>query len=102
MDNEIIELLPKTIVGWSTLFGFVVLGIFTLFFQIRNQSVKLLRTQVEDMKKRIEFLEEKTKDYDEMKFKKNYLKSIVIQAISSKAAIDQTLAKEVKEHLEVK
>ena len=98
--------LPTTLFGWITLTGFITMGFSTIWFQWKNQNLKLLREQVEDMIKRIKFLEERLKeledengklkqDYKDIHFKKNYLKQIVIEALASKKGISDGLLEEI-------
>lgn len=98
--------LPDNITGWLSLIGFFVLGISLIYFQFKNQSVKLLREQVSDMKLRIEFLEAEVKslcgerdtlaaNFKDVKFKKNYLKQLVVESLASKTAINKKILQEV-------
>ena len=98
--------LPTTLLGWVTLAGVIGVGFSIIYFQWKNQSGELLREQVDDMSKRIDFLEKEIKrlteentnlstDYLDLKFKKNYLKQIVIEALATKKHIDESLLKEI-------
>ena len=98
--------LPTTLTGWVTLATIVGVGLSIVYFQFRNQTGKLLREQVGDMERRINFLENEVKrltdenltldgSYKELKFKKNYLKQIIIEALAKKKDMGETLLKEI-------
>lgn len=97
---------PTTLLGWASLLGVIAVGLSIIYFQFRNQTTNLMRLQIDDMTKRIKFLEEEVDrlkiekdtidgEYKNLKFKKNYLKQIVIEALASKKGIDESLLKEI-------
>ncbi len=104
--------LPTTLLGWVTLIGFLGMGISIVFFTWRNQNLKLLREQVKDMEGRIKFLSDEvevlkktnnnlTADYKDLKFKKNYLKQIVIEALATKKGISESLMEEITDSVKL-
>src|SRR3990167_7221303 len=97
--------LPSTITGWIAVVTALGLGIAFFVYQLRRNDLQLLRDSISDLTKRVEFLEKENNRldtaYKDVKFKKDYLKSIVIQALSQKASIDQSLSDEIKDHLEI-
>jgi len=94
---------PQTVLGWVGVISAVALGVAFFFYQLRRNDLKLLRDSISDLTKRVEFLEKENTRldiaYKDTKYKKDYLKQIVVQSLSQKASIDQSLASEVKEHL---
>lgn len=94
--------------NWMGLIGFVAMAAYVVFFQWKNQSVTLLRQQVNDMSVRITFLEDQAKamqlendglkkQYEDVKFKKNYLKGLIMESLSKKKAVEISLLDELKE-----
>ena len=79
------------------------LGIAFFIYQLRRNDLKLLRESIDDLIKRVTFLETENKRLDtayrDVKFKKDYLKQIILQALAQKSNIESTLGKEMKEHL---
>lgn len=106
--DELIVNFPSTLLGWCALITMLVVATAFIFYTWRNQSLKLLRESVADMDTRIKYLEGEVKrlceekgnlerSYQEVKFKKNYLKQIVIEALSKKSSINNQLAEIVKD-----
>jgi len=104
-----IDLVPKTLVGWLCLVGFITMALTVIYFNWKNQSVKMLREQVDDQDNRIKFLEAEQKrsaqtieilnsKMHDLKFKKNYLKQIVVEALASKKSVDSQLIKQLSSH----
>jgi hypothetical protein len=100
---------PRSLIGWLTLITLLVVAVAFVFYTWRNQSIKLLRESVDDMGKRITYLEAELKrlceekgileaNYKETKFKKNYLKQIVVEALAKKSSINHQLAEIVKDN----
>lgn len=110
--DQLISEFPKTLLGWLTLITLVIVAASFIFYTWRNQSIKLLRDSIIDMNTRINFLEAEVKrlcdekgtleaNYKELKFKKNYLKQILIEAVAKRKDIIKELSEEVENHLEV-
>jgi hypothetical protein len=82
--------------------GIVGLAVTFFFYQIRRNDLKLLRDSIKDLTERVDFLEkENTRlkvDYQDIKFKKNYLKQIVLEALQNKADIKEMLEKSLINH----
>jgi len=89
--------------SWISLITALGLGIAFFVYQIRRNDLKLLRDSIDDLTKRVEYLEKENNRlesaYKDVKFKKDYLKQIVLQALSQKDSIESTLGKEIREHL---
>lgn len=104
---------PTVLINWGTLIGLVVIAASIIYFQWKNQTTKLLRDQVKDMSERIDFLASEVKslkeengklrqDYSDIKFKKNYLKQIVIEALATKKGISESLMEEISASVTLK
>ena len=98
---------PTSLLGWVSLITLIVVATAFIVYTWKNQSLKLLRESVTDMGKRITYLEAEVKrlceekgileaNYKETKFKKNYLKQIVVEALAKKNSINHQLAEIVK------
>lgn len=105
--------LPSMLINWGSLIGFVIVAGSIVYFQWKNQTTKLLREQVNDMSKRIDFLAKEVQnlqaengklqqDYTDVKFKKNYLKQIVIEALATKKGISESLLEEISDGITLK
>jgi|SRR3990167_5303634 len=94
---------PSTLISWITVITALGLGIAFFVYQLRRNDLQLLRDSISDLSKRVEFLEKENTRldgaYKDVKFKKDYLKQIILQALAQKSDIENTLGKEIKEHL---
>lgn len=106
---EILEHIPS----WITAITIAASFIAFFLYQIRRNDLNLLRESIKDLTDRVEFLEKEVDRYklennelkdgfNQIKFKKDYLKNIVIQALANKVAVDQTLSKELNAMLKSK
>ena len=105
--------LPTTLLGWTGVIAAAAAVIVFFLYQLRRNDLKLLRESISDLSERVEFLEHEnnrykeeivtlTNKFSETKFKKDYLKNIVIQALANKVGVDQTLSKELSAMLKTK
>jgi len=96
--------LPQTLLGWLGVITALALGMAFFVYQLRQNALKLLRDSITDLTKRVEYLEKENtrlySAYKDVKFKKDYLKQIVLQALSQKSSIENTLGKEIREHID--
>ncbi|MCR4305757.1 MAG: hypothetical protein NUV73_01595 [Candidatus Daviesbacteria bacterium] len=93
---------PSNILGWIGIIGVIVSVIIFVIYQVRRNDLKLLRDSVSDLGTRVDFLEKenvrlkedlinKSTDYDNLKFKKNYLKQIILESLNMRKDIQQTI-----------
>lgn len=106
MDGDTLIKLPGTIFAWSSVIT-IAAGVVVFFlYQLRRSDITLLRESIKDLVGRVEFLEnenvrlkseiqKKTSDYDNLKFKKNYLKQLIMESLSKKTDLSQTLIAEM-------
>ena len=100
--------------------GIILIGGIVTFFIIKYQvtkdlqvTVSIYKDELEAMKIKINSLQDQLinnqrqivsliTEKEELKFKKDYLKNIVIQALANKVSVDQTLSKELNSMLKTK
>ena len=97
---------PSNIISWTSVIGLIASGVIFFIYQLRRNDLKLLRESIGDLTSRVEYLEKendrltgdlekKSTDYDNIKFKKNYLKQIIMESLNQRKEITETLVKEM-------
>ncbi len=97
---------PSNILGWGGVIGLVASAIIFFIYQVRRNDLHLLRESIADLTARVEFLEKeknrleedlakKTMDYDNIKFKKNYLKQLIMESLAKRKDLSETLITEM-------
>ena len=97
---------PSNIIGWTGVIGLIASAVIFFIYQLRRNDLKLLRESIGDLTTRVEYLEKendrltsdlekKSTDYDNIKFKKNYLKQIIMESLNQRKEITETLVKEM-------
>jgi hypothetical protein len=108
--DQLIGDLPRTLIGWTTLVTLIVVAAAFIFYTWRNQSLRLLREQIDDLIKRVEVVEAENKrlcdenkvlqtNFLAIKSEKNYLENLVIEALTRKKELNSQLLEKVNINL---